>query len=75
MLQTIYEKRFVKEVEKVKKRGKDMQKLKDIMEMLIHEKILPIKNRNHKLQGDFVNCWECHIEPNRILKQSLGLIF
>lgn len=71
MLQPIYEKRFAKEVEKAKKRGKGMEKLKDIMEMLIHEKTLPIKNRNHKLKGDFVNYWECHIEPNWLLIYKL----
>lgn len=71
MLQPIYEKRFVKDVEKAKKRSKNMQKLKDIMEMLMHEKTLPMKNRNHKLQGNFVNCWECHIEPDWLVIYKL----
>jgi mRNA interferase YafQ len=71
MLLPIYEKRFAKEVQKAQKRGKDMQKLKDIMTMLIHEKPLAIKNRNHKLKGDFVNYWECHIEPDWLLIYKL----
>jgi mRNA interferase YafQ len=67
MLVPIYEKRFAKEIQKAQKRGKDMQKLKDIMLMLLNEKILPIKNRNHKLKGNFTNYWECHIEPDWLL--------
>jgi len=71
MLLPIYEKRFAKEVQKAQKRGKDMQKLKDIMETLIAQKVLPAKNRNHKLKGDFVNYWECHIEPDWLLIYKL----
>jgi mRNA interferase YafQ len=71
MLVPIYEKRFAKEVQKAQKRGKDMQKLKNIMEMLLGEKVLPIKNRNHKLKGNFVDCWECHIESDWLLIYKL----
>ena len=71
MLMPIYEKRFIKDLERAKKRGKDIQKLKDIMEMILYEKTLPIKNRNHKLKGDFVNYWECHIEPDWLLIYKL----
>ena len=71
MLMPVYEKRFAKEVQKSQKRGKDMLKLKNIMEMLIHGKTLPIKNRNHKLKGDFINYWECHIEPDWLLIYKL----
>lgn len=67
MLIPIYEKRFLKEIQKAIKRGKNIQKLKDIMEMLVNEQSLPIKNRNHKLKGDFINYWECHIEPDWLL--------
>jgi mRNA interferase YafQ len=67
MLIPIYEKRFSKEVQKAQKRGKDMEKLKDIIQLLLNKKALPIKNRNHKLKGNFKNYWECHIEPDWLL--------
>ncbi len=71
MLMPIYEKRFLKEIQKAQKRGKDMQKLKDIIELLLNEKSLPIKNRNHKLKGNFKDYWECHIEPDWLLIYKL----
>ena len=34
---------------------------------LINEKPLEAKHKNHKLKGDFVGYWECHIEPDWLL--------
>jgi len=76
MLNPVYEKRFKKEVEKARKRGKDMQKLTDIVTLLIEEKPLPAKNKNHKLKGDYSEYWECHVDPDwlliyRIIKKDI----
>ena len=67
MLQLFYHGRFDKDLEKLKKRGKNMKKLSDIVDLLVTEKPLPAKNRNHKLLGEFKDCWECHIEPDWLL--------
>jgi len=67
MLELIRGARFEKDVEKLKKRGKDMQKLVDITKLLILKKTLPPKNRNHKLSGNLSDSWECHIEPDWLL--------
>ncbi len=53
MLIPIYLRSFEKELEKAKKRGFDVDLLKQIMVTLINEKKLPDKHRNHKL--DFVH--------------------
>lgn len=37
------------------------------MTLLVEHKQLPQKNRNHKLQGRYKGCWECHIEPDWLL--------
>lgn len=37
------------------------------MNLLIEEKQLPLKNKNHKLLGNYKDCWECHIEPDWLL--------
>ncbi len=71
MLIPIYERQFKREVEKAQKRGKNMEKLKDIMRILTLQEILPVKNRNHKLKGNFVGYWECHIEPDWLLIYKL----
>ncbi|MGC2310684.1 MAG: type II toxin-antitoxin system YafQ family toxin [Candidatus Babeliaceae bacterium] len=67
MLNAIYENNFKKDIERAKKRGKNMEKLSTILIMLIEEKPLPARYRNHKLQGDYKNYWECHIEPDWLL--------
>lgn len=59
--------RFIKEVEKAKKRGRDIEKLMAIMILLAKQEPLPEKFRNHKLKGKFLGCWECHIEPDWLL--------
>ncbi len=78
MLKPVYLRKFEKEVEKSKKRGKDIAKLKDIMTHLIKEHALPSHNRNHKLKGDYIGYWECHIEPDWLLvykKTDTEIIF
>jgi mRNA interferase YafQ len=67
MLKPIHLRQFKKEVIRAKKRGKNIEKLKDIMKLLISETPLPPKNCNHKLKGDYLGYWECHIEPDWLL--------
>jgi len=67
MLERIYQQAFLKDVERAKKRGKNLQKLKTVIDMLLEQKQLPFKYKNHKLKGIFIDCWECHIEPNWLL--------
>ncbi len=42
-----------------------------IVEMIINTGILPAKYKNHKLQGEFIGCMECHIQPDVLLIYSL----
>ncbi len=67
MLRPIYLRAFEKEVEKAKKRGLDISKLKAVMIELINEKPLSEKHKNHKLKGNFEGYWECHITPDWLL--------
>ena len=67
MLQPFYSKQFEKDIKRQKKRGKNLNKLKQIMELLINEKKLPVRNRDHRLTGNFKNYRECHIEPDWLM--------
>jgi len=67
VLKPVYLRSFEGELEKARKRGLDMEKIKDVMNDLINEKPLDRKHRNHKLKGDFVGYWECHITPDWLL--------
>lgn len=67
MLKPVYLRSFEREIEKAKKRGLDMSKIKSLLEDLINEKPLAAKHKNHKLKGNFAGYWECHIEPDWLL--------
>lgn len=67
MLNLQTQKQFEKDLIKAKKRGKDMAKINNIVMQLINSSPLPSKNREHKLQGNFKDFWECHIEPDWLL--------
>ncbi|MBP7074328.1 MAG: type II toxin-antitoxin system YafQ family toxin [Rhabdochlamydiaceae bacterium] len=67
MLALLYMNQFKKDLKLVSKRGKKLSKLNDIIDTLLQEKPLPEKNRNHKLGGDYIDHWECHIEPDWLL--------
>lgn len=67
MLKPVYERSFERELKKAQKRGLDMNKLKAVMTDLINEKPLAEKHRNHKLKGNFIGYWECHITPDWLL--------
>ena len=72
------QKSFEKDAKKIKKRGKDLFKLKIILNILSEGKRLPEKYRNHKLVGNYRGYWELHIEPDWLLiykKTKTTLIF
>lgn len=66
---------FERELVLMCKRGKDVDKLIKVIDVLIcnvnagvkHHLLLPSKNRLHKLSGKYTGFWECHIEPDWLL--------
>ena len=71
MLQPSYTKQFERDVKRIKKRGKDTDKLKAVMGDLIGEKSLATKHRDHALLGTYKGRRECHIEPDWLLIYKL----
>ena len=51
----------------MKQRGKDMDKLKDIINILAEGKPLVKKHKEHALSGKYKGMRECHIEPDWLL--------
>lgn len=72
ILKIIYKKQFEKELKKQKKRGKDLNKLKQILLLIVNRADIPRKYRNHKLVGNYKDRWECHIEPDWLLIYKLN---
>ncbi len=60
---------FKKQLKKVVKQGKDIQKLVYVIKILANEKQLDEKYKDHELVNDryYKGCRECHIEPDWIL--------
>ncbi|MDX2346574.1 MAG: type II toxin-antitoxin system YafQ family toxin [Legionella sp.] len=67
VLRSITTKQFEKDVKLAIKRDKKMQKLQVIMQLLLQQKALPLKNRDHCLTGNYVSRRECHVEPDWLL--------
>lgn len=61
--------RFKRQMKLMKKRGRDVTKLRTVVNMLADGQMLPEKYRNHKLSETprFPGCWECHIDPDWLL--------
>ncbi len=54
------------------KRGKDLDKLKNIIDILANNSPLPLKYRDHKLMGCYEGSRELHIEPDWLLIYRLS---
>ena len=64
-----YTSSFKKSLKKILKQGKDYNKLKAVITKLANKEELEEKYRNHRLSNDkdYVNCKECHAEPDWLL--------
>lgn len=60
---------FKKDYKKIKKQGKDLNKLKSVVEILSCGNELAPKFKDHKLINNkkFEDCRECHIESDWLL--------
>jgi mRNA interferase YafQ len=58
---------FKKDVKKQKKRGKDLMKLKVVVDILVAGEVLPERCVDHSLSGNLSGWRDCHIEPDWIL--------
>jgi len=67
MRQPSYSGQFRRDLKRIKKRGKDVTKLKVSMQLLIEAKPLPEQYLDHPLKGDWKDCRDLHIEPDWLL--------
>jgi addiction module toxin, relE/stbE family len=67
LYQIVYTNRMKRDVRRARKRGKDMNKLISVLQVLQHGNSLPEKYRDHQLGGNLRDFRECHIEPDWLL--------
>ena len=58
---------FKKDYKRDIKRGRKIELLEKIVELLAMGEALPEKNRDHELSGDWAGHRECHIQPDWLL--------
>ena len=64
MLKPVYTRQFERDLKRVQKRGKNLDKLKIIVRTLLAEEALDPIHRDHKLIGNWQGRRECHIESD-----------
>ncbi|GHU69638.1 hypothetical protein FACS1894184_13970 [Clostridia bacterium] len=79
MLRIEYAARMKRDIKRMSKRGKDIEKLESVLSALANGEKLPASFKDHQLKGDLKDLRECHIEPDwllvyKIIRQQLLLI-
>ena len=62
---------FKKDIELARRRGKNLAKLRAVMDMLIDEAVLPPRLHDHPLKGPWIGSRDCHIESDWVLIYTL----
>ena len=63
---------FKKDVKRAKKRGKDTEKLRAVIEKLAGGEALEARYRDHALVGTYRGARDCHLEPDWLLIYETG---
>ena len=67
MYQIVYTNKMKRDIKRVRKRGKDVNKLTKILSLLALRHPLPEVYNDHQLKGPLKEYRECHIEPDWLL--------
>jgi len=58
---------FKKDFKRIKKRGKDLSRIKEVVSAIVNGEALEERHRDHALSGNWSGSRDCHIEPDWIL--------
>jgi mRNA interferase YafQ len=62
-----YSRHFKKDLRRYKHDRAVLEELEKVLNILAKGEKLPEKNSNHRLQGEFKECFECHLKPDILL--------
>ncbi len=71
MYKIVYTNRMKKDAKLMQKRGKDMNKLIEVLALLAEGNPLPAQYKDHQLSGNLSDFRECHIEPDWLLMYQI----
>jgi mRNA interferase YafQ len=60
-------KQFSRDLKRMQKRGKDLEKIEDIVRKLANDIPLDPRHRDHPLSGEWKFCRDCHVESDWVL--------
>jgi mRNA interferase YafQ len=58
---------FDRSVKRCKQQGRNMQLLKDVVNLLVEDGCVPDEYTPHMLHDNYAGLWECHIEDDWLL--------
>ena len=58
---------FEKDLKRVGKQGRNLDKLEAVVDLLQSQQPLPTRCKPHPLRGNWTGHWDCHIGPNWLL--------
>lgn len=67
MLEIVLSNRLKKDLKLAAKRGYNLERLNDVVNLLAAQEKLPEKYKDHELIGNYVGFRECHIQPDWLL--------
>ena len=67
MLVPVRSSQFKRDIRKARARGKDLSKLRALLELLIKQELLAARHRDHPLRGNWKGYREAHVEPDWLL--------
>jgi mRNA interferase YafQ len=63
---------FKRDVKRMQRQGREVEKLKRVLETLVKGEPLAARFRDHVLVGQYKGTRECHMEPDRLLIYELA---
>ena len=67
MMQLFQTKQFSRDLRRMQKRGKNLEKIEDIVQRLANDAPLDPRHRDHSLSGEWKHCRDCHVESDWVL--------
>jgi mRNA interferase YafQ len=71
MLKPTFTKLFKKELKLMEKRRMNINKLREVMGIIINEQPLPPERHNHPLHGEWEGAFDCHIQGDWVLTYEI----
>jgi mRNA interferase YafQ len=67
MREIVFKKQFKKDVDRIKRTGRPMERLSEAIDLLVESKPLPSINRDHQLVGNMKDYRKCHLGGDWLL--------